>query len=62
MEQRPTLSPDRIAQLKTDQRTLHDTLPEFDKLDECGVDCQNAKADVKEAARRVDAMLRHYGQ
>jgi hypothetical protein len=55
------LPPDKIAELQSAQRTLHDILPEFDAAEECGVDCQQWRSLHQEAMRRIDALLLHYG-
>lgn len=56
-----TLPPEKVAELKADQRQLHDLLTEFDKLEECGGDCAAWRAQHAEAMARVDALLRNYG-
>lgn len=55
------LPPERIAALQQAQRDLHDILSDMDEAEECGVDCQNYRMMHQEAAKRIDAILRHYG-
>lgn len=50
-----------IAQLREAQRELHDLLPEFDKMESCGIDCQEFRAVAADAQQQVEQMLKHYG-
>jgi len=50
-----------VAKLREAQRDLHDILPEFDKLEQCGEDCQIYRQVHAEAGQRIEALLKHYG-
>lgn len=47
-------------QLQEAKRILHDVLPEFDKAESCGNDCQNFREIHAEMLRRLAAIETHY--
>lgn len=48
------------AELLQAERDLHDLLPEIDKAEECGIDCQARRADREAALERISAMKKNY--
>lgn len=54
------LPPEMIAELKIRQRELHDFLTEFDKLEDCGEDCQAVRQLHQQAADKIEKLLKHY--
>ena len=61
MVQQFKLSAEQIADLQQAQRALHDLLPEFDKAEECGIDCQGYRSVTSETNRQIGKMLEYYG-
>lgn len=55
------LPSEHVAKLKQVQRDLHDILGEFDKADECGIDCQEFRRMHGEAVAAAGNILKHYG-
>lgn len=55
------LPPGEVAKLKEAQRQLHDVLPEIDKAEECGVECQHYRELHAEVGRRLAAILDKFG-
>lgn len=55
-----TLPKPNYDELVKAERDLHDILPEFDKLEECGVDCQEMRNVREEALKRSAAIKKHY--
>lgn len=51
-----TLSQERYSELLEAERLLHDVLPDLDKLEECGVDCQQARAAYQESMGKITAI------
>lgn len=54
------LPPEQQQSILNAERTLHDLLPELDKSEECGVDCQAYRSAVKEMQGRIEAMKRNF--
>ena len=55
------LSKENYAGLLQSERLLHDILPEMDKAEECGIECQEFRRVHAEAMQRIEAMKRNYG-
>lgn len=56
-----TLSPLNVQKLKDHQRQMHDIIAEYDRLEECGADCQAEKALAAEKVRQIGKMLENFG-
>ena len=56
-----SLPPDKLEELRTAQRALNEVLPEFDKAEECGVQCQEMRTLRDQAADRISKLLKNYG-
>lgn len=54
------LTPDQVEELRQAQRILHDLLPEFDDMEQCGINCQGARAIHQQNAQEIEAMLANY--
>jgi len=55
------LPKDQIVQLRNAERTLNDVLPEFDKMEQCGIECGELRIARDEAANRIAKLLQHFG-
>lgn len=55
------LPADKVADLQTAQRSLTDLLPELDKAEECGIECQELRSHVQERLQQVELLLTNYG-
>lgn len=55
------LAKDDLAKLITAERELHDLLPEMDKGEECGIDCQEFRRVHAEAMERITALKKNFG-
>jgi hypothetical protein len=59
---KPTvLSRERINELQQHRRNLTDALAEIEKLEECGEDCQQMRADLQGQSERIDTLLANFG-
>lgn len=56
-----SLPPETIAELQQNQRDLSGILNEFDKAEECGVDCQLMRQLHSQASDRIGKILNNYG-
>lgn len=54
------LSPESYQELLATERALHDYLPEFDKADECGVECQYLRQAATDMLERIAKFKLHY--
>ena len=54
------LPADQVAELRRSERTLMDILPEFDKMEQCGIECQELRAARDEAAERIGKLLQYF--
>lgn len=54
------LSTESYAGLLTAERALTDMLPEFDKAEECGIDCQIFRQATADYLERIGKMKLHY--
>jgi bacterioferritin-associated ferredoxin len=48
-----SLSRERYTELLAAERTFHDLLPDIDKLEQCGEDCQAMRQVVQEEMARI---------
>lgn len=55
------LTPERVAELRTAQRNLHDILPEIDRAESCGIECDSYRTMVEQAHEKVTQLLSTYG-
>ena len=55
------LGKEDMAKLTTAERDLHDILPEMDKAEECGIDCQEFRRMHGEAMSSIEALKRNFG-
>jgi len=49
-----------INELKRSERALMDLLPELDKAEQCGIDCQEYRTIRDEAVERISKLLQHF--
>lgn len=54
------LSPESYANLLSAERALHDYLPEFDKAEECGIECNYLRDSAQQMLQRIAKMKEHY--
>lgn len=54
------LTPLAYSELLESERLLHDVLPDIQKLEECGVECQQMRAAVQEALGKVSALKQRF--
>jgi coproporphyrinogen III oxidase-like Fe-S oxidoreductase len=54
------LQPESYRELLQAERALHDYLPEFDKAEECGIECQYLREAAKEMLERIAKFKQHY--
>lgn len=54
------LPPKEIAALKEAQRTLSDQFAEYDKAEECGLDCQEFRRLAQQKIDEISALLKNY--
>lgn len=55
------LDPERYQQLLDAERQLMDILSDYDKAEQCGIDCTEIKALNAEARRRIAKTKEHFG-
>ena len=55
------LTQEQVIALQTAQRELHDIIPEIDKAEQCGIDCQLYRQLQQEATDRISKMIEHFG-
>jgi len=55
------LSREREREIKRIRRAIHDALPEFDRLESCGIDCQENRQGLMEEAERLGKILEVFG-
>lgn len=55
------LTNEQHASLIKAERDLHDVLPDMDKAEECGIDCQEFRRLHGEAMERIEALKRNFG-
>lgn len=55
------LSRERYDELIAAERKLNDLLPEYDKLEECGVDCTAFRQINAERLPQIAAIKKNYG-
>ena len=58
---RIVLPPEHVAGLHQSQRELTDLLPELDKAEECGIDCQLYRQSLQEALEQANNLLKNFG-
>lgn len=49
------------AKLLETERELHDILPEMDKAEECGIECQEYRRLHREAMERIEKIKINFG-
>jgi hypothetical protein len=54
------LSKERLTKLLEAERELANMLLEFDKAEECGIDCQQLRANTAVARQRIESLRKHY--
>ena len=54
------LTKERYQQLLKAERELLDLLPEYDKLEECGVDCTSLRQVNADRLPQIAALKKHY--
>lgn len=54
------LSPESFNNLLQAERNLHDMLPEFDKAEECGIECQYLREGARDILERMAKMKQYY--
>ena len=54
------LTKDDHAELLEAERKLLEMLPEYDKAEACGIDCQNMRHDNTAALNQIRAIKTHY--
>lgn len=52
-----TLPRDKATELAQHRQNLLDSLQEYDKLQECGVDCRKDRAEFEDEIARIDKVL-----
>jgi hypothetical protein len=55
------LSASALSKLKQAQRNIHDILPELDKAEACGIECQQYRQLVADTQQRIESLLTYYG-
>lgn len=50
-----------VDELKRSERALNDIIPELDKGEQCGIDCQEYRSIRDEAAERISKLIQHFG-
>lgn len=55
-----TLRPETYQDLLTAERALHDYLPEFDKAEECGIECQYLRDATRDMLDRIEKFKKNY--
>lgn len=61
MVEKIKLSPEMKQKVLNDQRTLHDLVSEYDRLEECGTDCTAYKGVIAEAQKKLERLLANFG-
>jgi hypothetical protein len=56
-----TLTPDQAQTLRQAQKMLHDILPDIDGLENCGVDCQQLRAQNQAIRDQITALQTNFG-
>jgi predicted RNA-binding protein with PIN domain len=56
-----TLPREKATELAKHRQNLIDALAEYDKLEECGVDCQRDRAEFENEIERIDKVLGGFG-
>lgn len=54
------LTNEQYAKLLDAERTIHDILPDLQKLEECDVDCQQFRAQVEQRQRQIAALKQNF--
>lgn len=54
------LSREAYQELLNAERRLHDMLPEYDKAEECGIECQYLREGTADILARIAKMKTHY--
>lgn len=54
------MSPERYQELLVAERTYTDLLPEFDKLEQCGENCDTEKALIKSRLEQMAQLKLHF--
>ena len=57
---RQLFNSEQYAELKRQQRIIHDLLPEFDKAEACGIECQELRGLAAYIAETLGNIERHY--
>lgn len=52
---------EQFAKLLQAERDLHDILPEMDKADECGIDCQEFRRLHSEMMDNIAGLKKNFG-
>ena len=49
-----------MLRLLESEREIHDVLPELSSAEECGIDCQAARAMIEQSQRQIAAIRERY--
>ena len=56
-----TLTNEQYAKILEAERAIHDVLPDLDKLEECGVECQAYRDGLRQKQEQIEAIKRNFG-
>lgn len=54
------LNPEQFQKVLSTERSLHDILPEMDKFEECGGDCQALRAAAQDMLAKIQKVKQYY--
>lgn len=55
------LSQERIAEIRSAQRVLNDSIALFEKLEDCGEDCQAERDQLREHQQKLERLMVNFG-
>lgn len=55
-----TMTKEQYQNLSKSERQLTETLPDLDKLEDCGVDCAVPKQHVQQALAQISKLKQHF--
>lgn len=55
------LSMEQYTKLLEAERNLNSVHTEFDKMEDCGIDCQQMRGAVQMQLQQIEALKMHYG-
>jgi len=54
------LTNEQYAKLLEAERVIHDVLPDLDKLEECGVECQAYREGLRQKQQQIEAIKQNF--